>query len=96
MRIKKAIPAHEKMRRILKNRICQKKILKFHDKAELKSRVLKKLTLTEFSREYNKIIYIIDRKRKKITLINFNFIYRKIFPELTESNKEAAKKKIQN
>jgi hypothetical protein len=70
--------------------------LEFHDKAELKSRVLKKLTLAEFFREYDKTAYTVDRKRKTVNLINFTFICGKIFPEVAESNKEAAKKKIQN
>jgi hypothetical protein len=68
--------------------------LEFHDGVELKFRVLKRLTLAEFSRKYDRTAYVVGRKRKIVTLVNLIFICGKIFPEVAESNKEAAKKKI--
>ena len=71
-----------------------KRVLELHDGVELKSRVLRRLTLAEFSREYDRTAYAVGRKRKRVTLMDFTFICGKIFPEVAESNKEAAKKKI--
>jgi hypothetical protein len=73
-----------------------KRALELHHGAELKFRVLRRLTLAEFSREYDRTVYAVGRKRKRVTLVDLGFICGKIFPELAESNKEAAKKKIQN
>jgi len=73
-----------------------KRVLKLHDGVELKSRVLRRFTLVEFFREYDKTVYVVDRKRKTVILVDFGFICGKIFLELAESNKDAVKKKIQN
>ena len=70
-----------------------KRVLELYDGVKLKFRVLRRFTLAEFSRKYDRITYIINLK-KTVIFVDLGFIYGKIFREVTKSNKEAVKKKI--